>query len=96
VGVTRQTAAKLVGELDQRRLIEREPSPADGRATLLRLSRRGQALVAAAIEIGNAVERDLAAELGADAAAGLRTGLERLVYEPPWDVGAGVRSRRVW
>jgi len=96
LGVTKQAAAKVVGELDHRRLIEREPSPADGRSTLLRLSRRGQALVAAAIEIGNAVERDLAAELGAGAAAGLRAGLERLVDEPPWDVGTGVRSRRVW
>ena len=74
--MTKQTAAKLVGELDQRRLIEREAvagrRPGHAPASL---SRRGRALVAA---------------------AGLRTGLERLVSEPPWDVGAGVRSRRVW
>lgn len=96
LGVTKQAAAKVVGELEQRRLVRREPSPADGRATLLRLSRRGQALVAAAIEIGDAVERDLAAELGADAAAGLRAGLERLAHDPPWGAGPAARRRGVW
>jgi DNA-binding MarR family transcriptional regulator len=96
LGVSKQAAAKVVGELDQRRLIDREPSPADGRATLLRLSARGQALVTAAIEIGNAVERDLAAELGADAAAGLRSALERLAYDPPWGGERPGRARRVW
>ena len=96
LGVTKQAAAKVVGPLEQRRLIEREPSPADGRSTLLRLSGRGQSLVAAAIEIGNAVERDLADELGEEAAAGLRAALERLAYDPPWEGGTGVRSRWVW
>src|SRR5215467_1865738 len=69
LGVTKQAAAKLVGELERRSLIEREPSPADGRSTLLRLSPRGKSLVAAAIRVGNAVERDLARSLGNDAAA---------------------------
>jgi len=41
LGVSKQAAAKVVGELEGRSLIEREPSPADGRATLLRLSARG-------------------------------------------------------
>lgn len=96
LGVTKQAAAKVVRELEQRRLIEREPSPADGRSTLLRLSGRGRSLVAAAIEIGNAVERDLAGELGEEAAAGLRAALERLAYDPPWDVGTTGPGRRVW
>jgi DNA-binding MarR family transcriptional regulator len=96
LGVTKQAAAKVVGELERRRLIERHPSPQDGRATLLRLSARGEALVAVAVEAGNAVERDLAAELGAPAAAGLRAGLERLAYRPSWDAGPAGRSRTVW
>ncbi len=96
LGVTKQAAAKVVGELEARSLIEREPSPADGRSTLLRLSPRGQALVAAAIRIGNAVERDLARDLGDDAAAHLRAGLERLAYDPPWPDGPPARARRVW
>jgi DNA-binding MarR family transcriptional regulator len=96
LGVSKQAAAKVVGELDQRRLIERGPSPADGRATILRLSSRGRALVAAAIEIGDAVERDLAADLGEAAASGLRAALERLARNPPWTEGGPSRRRRVW
>jgi DNA-binding MarR family transcriptional regulator len=96
LGVTKQAAAKIVGELEGRGLIAREPSPDDGRATLLRLSGSGRSLIAAAIEIGNAVERDLARDLGTDAAAGLRAGLERLAYDPPWDDGSPSRAGRVW
>ena len=96
LGVSKQAAAKIVAELDGRSLIEREPSPDDGRATLLRLSARGRSLVRAAIEIGNAVERDLARDLGDDAAAHIRAGLERLAHDPPWSEPAPVRARRVW
>jgi DNA-binding MarR family transcriptional regulator len=96
LGVTKQAAAKVVGELEARSLIEREPSPDDGRSTLLRLSPRGKSLVAAAIRIGNAVERDLAHDLGDDAGAHLRAGLERLAFDPPWSEAPPVRARRVW
>jgi DNA-binding MarR family transcriptional regulator len=96
LGVTKQAAAKVVGDLEGRSLIEREPSPADRRSALLRLSDRGEALVAAAIRIGNGVERDLARDLGDDAAAHIRAGLERLAYDPPWSDGPPARARRVW
>jgi DNA-binding MarR family transcriptional regulator len=96
LGVTKQAAGKLVGEMERRSLIEREPSPADGRATLLHLSARGRSLVAAAVRIGNRVEHDLGRDLGEDAAAHIRAGLERLAYDPPWDGGAPARARRVW
>jgi DNA-binding MarR family transcriptional regulator len=96
LGVSKQAAAKVVGELEGRSLIEREPSPADGRATLLRLSARGRSLVAAAIQIGNGVERDLGRDLGDDAAAHVRAGLERLAADPPWSEAPPARVRRVW
>ena len=96
LGVSKQAAAKLVRELEVRRLVEREPSPDDGRATLLRLSGRGRALVAAAIEIGNTVEGDLTGRLGDDAAAGLRAGLERLAGDPPWPPAESARAPKVW
>jgi DNA-binding MarR family transcriptional regulator len=69
---------------------------ADVRATLLRLSGRGRSLVTAAIEIGDAVEHDLARDLGDDAAAHIRAGLERLAHDPPWAGAAPARARRVW
>jgi DNA-binding MarR family transcriptional regulator len=96
LGVSKQAAAKVVGEMEQRGLVEREPSPDDRRATLLRLSSRGAALVAAAIEIGNAVERDLRPDLGAKGALNLRTGLERLAYDSPWGAEPASPARRVW
>ena len=91
-----QGAAKVVAELEARALIERDPSTADGRSTLLRLTTRGRSLVAAAIRIGNAVERDLARDVGDGAAAQIRAGLERLAYDPPWAGGPPSRARRVW
>ena len=96
LGVSKQAAAKIVAELEGRSLIEREPSPDDGRATLLRLSPRGRALVTAAIEIGNAVEQGLARDLGDAAAANIRAALERLAYDPPWADAGPARTRRVW
>jgi DNA-binding MarR family transcriptional regulator len=96
VGVTKQAAAKVVGEMERRGLIERTPSPDDRRAVLLRLSRRGESLVAEAIRIGDAVERDVSRELGPAAAAGMRAGLERLAHDPPWGETAPPPSRPVW
>jgi hypothetical protein len=52
--------------------------------------------VEAAIEIGNAVERDLAGDLEERGAGGLRSGLERLAYDPPWDGKPASRAGRVW
>jgi DNA-binding MarR family transcriptional regulator len=92
LGVTKQAAGKVVGEMERRGLIERVPSPTDGRAVVLRLSPRGTALVREAVRIGTDVEHDL----GADAARGLRPALERLAYDPPWEATAHRRARRVW
>ena len=63
-------------------LVEQLPDPSDGRARLLALTARGDAMVDAAIEIGTAYERRLAADLGADAGAALRAGLEHVVASP--------------
>ena|SRR5690242_4981283 len=91
LGVSKQAAAKVVGEVERRGLVEREPSPVDRRATVLRLSARGEALVTAAIEIGNTVERDLPADVG------LRDGLERLAHDPPWAGGEPPKGGgRIW
>jgi DNA-binding MarR family transcriptional regulator len=98
LGVSKQAAAKVVVELERRGLIERTPSPADGRATLLHLSPSGRSLVATAIDVGNQVERDLAREIGHAVAAGLRLARERLAYDAPWarSPGSNVHARRVW
>jgi DNA-binding MarR family transcriptional regulator len=98
LGVSKQAAAKVVGELERRGLIERTPSPADGRATLLHLSPSGRSLVATAIDVGNQVEQDLAREIGDAAAADLRLALERLAFDAPWtpSPGSQVPARRVW
>jgi DNA-binding MarR family transcriptional regulator len=98
LGVSKQAAAKVVGELERRGLIRRTPSPADGRATILHLTQSGRLLVATAIEVGNQVEQDLTREMGHTAAADLRLALERLAYDAPWtrSPGSQVATRRVW
>ena len=41
--VTKQTASLLVTALEREGLVERVPDPADGRASLIRFTRKGQA-----------------------------------------------------
>ncbi len=79
LGITKQAVARVIDDMRAAGLVEQLPDPTDGRARLLALTGRGQAMVAAAIEIGTTYETFLAADLGADPAKALREGLERIV-----------------
>jgi DNA-binding MarR family transcriptional regulator len=46
--VTKQTATHFVDELERAGYVERTPDPTDGRARLVRFSRRGQKIIAVA------------------------------------------------
>lgn len=64
--VTKQSTATLVDQLEEAGYVERVPDPTDGRARLVRLTRRADPMIAAA---GAEVERVLAewsARVGAD------------------------------
>lgn len=93
LGITKQAVARVVEDMRTAGLVDQLPDPSDGRARLLALTRRGEAMVEAAIEIGAAYERALAADVGATSARALRTGLERMVQLAGAD--ADLAARRV-
>lgn len=76
--VTKQTASLLVAALEREGLVERVPDPADGRARLIRPTRKGAAASARAMEMVMEVERAWEAHLGPELAAALREALIKL------------------
>jgi DNA-binding MarR family transcriptional regulator len=64
--VTKQSAAFLVDQLEAAAYVERVPDPADGRARLVRLTRRADEVVAAANAEVERVLAEWAAHVGAD------------------------------
>jgi DNA-binding MarR family transcriptional regulator len=75
--LTKQSMAYLVGYLEEHGYVTLHPDPDDGRAKLVRLTRRGQAFIAALLKASAAVEDDLAAALGATKLKQLRDLLEQ-------------------
>jgi len=84
-GVTRQAVTKLVDELERLDLVRRDPDPDDGRGVIVRYTDRGRAGVAIARERMLALERDYAAQVGADRWAEVRSTLETLFADDPHD-----------
>jgi DNA-binding MarR family transcriptional regulator len=93
LGITKQAVARVVEDMRTAGLVEQLPDPTDGRARLLSLTARGDAMVDAAIEIGTAFEARLASDLGPGPARALRSGLERIAEHG--DGGADLAARRV-
>jgi DNA-binding MarR family transcriptional regulator len=56
-GMSHQAMGELVGELEERGLVERVPDPSDGRARLVRLTDEGREVVRAAVREIAAIER---------------------------------------
>jgi DNA-binding MarR family transcriptional regulator len=77
-GVTRQAVTKLVDELERLDLVRRDPDPDDGRGVIVRYTDRGRAVLAIARKRMLALERDYAAQVGADRWAEVRSTLETL------------------
>lgn len=63
-GVTKQTAAFLVGQLERAGYVERAPDTTDGRASLVRITPRGQRCVELSAKIVAAVEAEWTAHVG--------------------------------
>ena len=66
LGITRQSAHTLLGQLEALGIVERRPDPTDGRSSIVLLTRRGRALAADAGRILGDLEGELARRLGAD------------------------------
>lgn len=73
--VAKQTATALVDHLERSGYVERVPDPADGRARLVRLTRRGQKVIPVARAEEQAVEQQWTEHLGARRMGQLREAL---------------------
>jgi DNA-binding MarR family transcriptional regulator len=76
--VTKQTAGFLVDQLERAGYVERTPDPADARARLVRVAKRGRAAGAVAAAVVAEVEDEWAAHLGARRMTQLREALGML------------------
>ncbi|WP_141812039.1 MarR family winged helix-turn-helix transcriptional regulator [Nocardia bhagyanarayanae] len=76
--VTKQTAGFLVDQLERAGYVERVPDPADGRARLVRLTERGEAVTALANRTVAAVEAEWREVLGERTMNQLRRALTKL------------------
>ncbi|MFC9896666.1 MarR family winged helix-turn-helix transcriptional regulator [Nocardia sp. NPDC127579] len=89
LSITKQGAAQLVDEMENRGYVQRRPDPGDRRAKLLYLSEKGAAALAAARRFHRAAERDLVKAHGPDAVRTLRALLETIatpenLADPRW------------
>jgi DNA-binding MarR family transcriptional regulator len=73
--ITKQGAAQVVDDMEQRGYLERRPSPTDRRSRPLYLTERGQRALAAARRFHRRYERELIRRHGADPVAALRSVL---------------------
>lgn len=76
--IAKQSMAELVAHLERHGYVERIPDPDDGRAKLVRSTRRGGQVFAVARELVSEVEQELSARLGTAKMARLRALLEEL------------------
>ena len=84
--IAKQTAVALVDRLERLGYVERVRDAQDGRSRLVRLARRGLAVLPHARAAEQAVEQEWTEHLGATHAAALREALERLrpLVDPEW------------
>ena len=76
--ISKQAVNELLGHMERSGYLVREPDPADGRARVVRLTRKGRRLERTARASARAAERSIAERLGAGRNADLWRTLERL------------------
>ena len=80
LGISKQAVSKRVAELVELGLLELVADPDDGRARRVRFTDFGKQAIFHGLGVLNQLERELAADIGADAMAALRRAL--LALEP--------------
>jgi DNA-binding MarR family transcriptional regulator len=78
-GYAKQRIAYVVDDLARLGYVSIVPDPADGRATLVRLTARGDALIESPLFHSKAAERSLEQKIGSSTVAALRAGLTAAV-----------------
>jgi DNA-binding MarR family transcriptional regulator len=64
LGVSKQATFQLVEELEAQGMVERVPDPADGRAKVIRFSKRGERALMDGLRVLSQLEHALAAAIG--------------------------------
>jgi DNA-binding MarR family transcriptional regulator len=82
VGMSKQAMNRLLGSLENLGYLARSDSPDEGRARIVRFTKRGHAAYAKAIEVLQDIEREWKAELGPRDFARLKELLFR-IWESP-------------
>lgn len=77
-GMTKQSMAYLVEQLEGAGLVDVGPDPADGRAKQVRFTARGAEVVAAAVRLSAQYERALGKRIGVQKLRQLRALLEEI------------------
>jgi len=97
LGVSKQSAIKIVDEMEAREFLTRHPDPEDRRVKLLRLTDKGRKVRQTAVAASHTIERELRRSLGDPDVDALRSALETLLarHEALDDARAG-RSRAPW
>jgi DNA-binding MarR family transcriptional regulator len=80
-GMTKQSVAQVLSELEADDYIRREKDAEDGRAAVVRLTDRGAAVYRDAKKVKREIERDYERRLGEEGLAGLRRALSVLIDE---------------
>jgi DNA-binding MarR family transcriptional regulator len=89
-GVTRQAVTKVIDELERQGYVRRDPDPDDGRGVVVRYTEEGLGAMRFARASLRRLEREFAAEVGAERWATFREVLETL-----FDTPAGQSASRV-
>lgn len=78
-GASKQAMSSLVSSMESMGYVHRVPDPADGRAVLVRYTRRGMELARAIVESARETEDEIRAEIGGGSLDELKQRLERFL-----------------
>lgn len=94
--MTRASMAELVDELERVGYLEREPDPSDGRAKLIRLTRKGKRVMTQALRVTREIEAEYIEAVGAQRFESMARTLQTLVDQSSAGTsGVQLRSRHV-
>ena len=77
--LSKQTMTTLIRLMERARLVTRESDPADGRASLIRLTERAREFAPVAAEVVAELERTIAERLGERRYRALQSGLQEVM-----------------
>jgi DNA-binding MarR family transcriptional regulator len=97
LSVSKQSAIKVVDEMEQRGFLSRQPDPDDRRVKVLHLTAKGRKVRRAALAASRKIEQELRAEIGDGTVEEMRNALKLLLEQHGalGDARAG-RSRALW